>query len=390
MATEPASRDDSGEDPQVEVGDPGTADPQSTSDLEVLAVGTFGGGGIDHYVTQQVDHLSGYVAVDTHDMGMPPLEAGRTRVPLGIWRGLEGAARFVGRSPPDLVHVHASHCFSFYRAAGYVLFANRVWGVPVVLHVHGSSFDEFVATDSQAVATIQRRVFDASDRIVVLSEYWRKVLSLRADSEKVRVLPNAVDPETFPAKVPEDPHVVFVSNLVERKGVRELTAAVDRVAADRDDLSVSIAGDGPLSDPVERLAADHGNVEYLGYVSEDRKRSLLAEGSIYVLPTHAEGLPIAMLEGMAGGNAVVSTTVGSIPEVIGPDRGILVDPGDAEGLTGAIESLADAPERRASMAESNRAAIEDRYSWDHVRSKLLALYDELTGDAVALGGDRTP
>lgn len=371
------------------VGPPDPAPPETT-DLEVLAVGTFGGGGIDHYVNQQVEHLSGRVDIGTHDMGMPPIEAGHTRVPRGIWRGLSGAFRFVGRSPPDLVHVHASHRFSFYRAAGYVLYAKYVWDVPVVLHVHGSSFDEFVATDSQSVAALQRRVFEASDRIVVLSEYWRDVVSMRANPEKVRVVPNAVDPASFPANVQADPHVVFVSNLVERKGVRELTEAIETLASERDDFRVSIAGDGPLSALPEGLAADHGNVEYLGYVSEDRKRSLLAEGSIYVLPTYAEGLPIAMLEGMAGANAVVSTAVGSIPEVIDDERGILVDPGDPGALATAIQTLLDDPKRRGSMAESNRAAIEDRYSWDRVTASLLELYDEVTADAVTVGGGRNP
>ena len=102
---------------------------------------------------------------------------------------------------------------------------------------------------------------------------------------------------------------------------------------------------------------------------------MLRDGSIYVLPTYAEGLPIAMLEGMAGGNAVVSTSVAAIPEVIGSDRGILVEPGNVDQLVEALETLVDAPERRTRLAENNRQAIEESHSWDRVVKELLDVYE---------------
>ena len=129
------------------------------------------------------------------------------------------------------------------------------------------------------------------------------------------------------------------------------------------------------------LATEFDAVEYHGFVSERRKLELLNEGSIYVLPTYAEGLPISLLEGMAGGNAIVSTTVGSIPEVVGPENGILVPPVDVDELCEAMESLVGDDDRRTAMARTNRATIEDEYTWDHITDQLLATYDRLvTGD----------
>jgi glycosyltransferase involved in cell wall biosynthesis len=81
-----------------------------------------------------------------------------------------------------------------------------------------------------------------------------------------------------------------------------------------------------------------------------------------------------MLEGMAGANAIVSTGVGSIPEVIDENRGILVEPGDVDGLTDALATLVTAPERRREMAANNRRAVETEYSWDTVRDELLSIY----------------
>jgi glycosyltransferase involved in cell wall biosynthesis len=229
-------------------------------------------------------------------------------------------------------------------------------------------------------------VFAGSDEILVLSEFWKDAVSERADPDKIRVLPNAVEPAQFPvaqSRTGDDedgvPHIVFLSNLIERKGVCELVEALKELARTHPgQFRASIAGTGPLRDRIEKLADAHEEISYLGYVSEERKRSLLVEGSIYVLPTYAEGLPIAMLEGMAGANAIVSTGVGSIPEVIDENRGLLVEPGDIDGLTEALATLITAPERRREMAASNRRAVETEYSWNTVRDELIGIYELYT------------
>jgi glycosyltransferase involved in cell wall biosynthesis len=112
-------------------------------------------------------------------------------------------------------------------------------------------------------------------------------------------------------------------------------------------------------------------------VSESRKHELLSEGSIYVLPTHAENLPIALLEGMAGGNAVVSTPVGGIPNVVGEDQGVLVAPGDVAALADALAGLLEAPDRVERVGRRNRRFVEANHAWDAAVDRLESLYLEL-------------
>lgn len=345
---------------------------------DLLIVGTRGGGGIHQYVDEQADRLPDHLSVRIYDMETPDAGSGPVWFVASFLRSLVALLKFPFRRTPDVVHVHTSHRFSFYRAAPYVLFAAHVWKLPVVLHVHGSSFDDFARTDDLAVRWLQRVVFDASDRIVVLSGYWRDVLSETVPVEKIAVLPNAVDPAEYdPIYGGEPPHLVFVSNLIDRKGVNELCSALETLAERGVAYRATIAGKGPLADRVERLAADSPNVEYAGYVSEARKRALLETGTIYVLPTYAEGLPIAMLEGMAGGNAVVSTRVGSIPEVIDAESGILLEPGDSEGLADALETLVTDPERTSRMGRRNRDLVETEYSWARTTDRLEELYADI-------------
>lgn len=357
--------------------------PDST---RVLIVGTYGGGGVHQYVEEQHRRLADRLDVESYDMAMPPAGSGIRWFLTAVLMGLWAAIRFPFRSPPDVVHVHTSYRFSFYRSSLYVFVAAYVWRRPVVLHVHGSSFDEFVDTDSRILAWYQSVVFGASDRIVVLSAYWREVVTTRADRERIVVLPNAVEPANYDPETGHDvPHVVFVSNMIDRKGVTELVEAIDDLQHRPDlEFRASFAGSGPRSGAVEELAQRHETVTYHGYVSEERKRSLLSEGSIYVLPTYAEGLPIAMLEGMAGGNAVISTTVGAIPEVIGEENGLLVEPGDADDLRAALETLLESPDRVSRMAERNRELVLERYSWEEIIEELLRLYARELPDEPAI------
>ncbi|WP_411966263.1 glycosyltransferase family 4 protein [Haloferax sp. YSMS24] len=344
----------------------------------LLVVGPRGTGGIDRYITEQKRYLEDRMDVRLYTRYTAPKGEGVERAVRMILSSIQALLLFPFQSRPDIVHVHSSHKYSFYRSAFFVLYSAYVWRVPVVLHIHGSSFDEFLDTDSLLVRRLQSLVFDTVDDVVVLSEYWREFVSRRTDYDKVHVLANAVEPAEFEPTYEADPvHVVFVSNLIERKGIGELLDAIEALEA-MPNLSfrVSIGGRGPHAERVEAVADAYDNVEYLGFLSEAEKRDLLGRGTVFVLPTYAEGLPIALLEGMAGGNAVVTTPVGSIPEVVTDEQGILVSPGNAQELTDALAHLIANPDEAVRMGRKNRSLIESRYSWESNADNLVSMYAE--------------
>lgn len=359
---------------------------------DVLVVGPAGDetGGIARYISEQRRQLPDHVGVRVHDT-----DTGSHDGPVALARAALASAADFARVPlrrrPDVVHVHTSHRRSFYRKAAYVLLADRVWDRPVVLHVHGSSFDDFLETDSRAARALQRRVFDACDAVVVLSSYWRDVLSDVVDPEALHVVPNAVDASEYdPVYERERPHVVFLSTMYERKGIGEFVDAVDALLdGDGPRFDVTIAGKGPESGRAATLAARHDAVDYRGFVDEPEKRRLLSRGTIYALPTHAEGLPFAILEAMAGGNAVVSTPVGSIPSVVDDDVGRLVPPGDPDALAGELEDLVAAPETVVGMGRRSRERVVEGYSWTAAADQLTAIYDDVT-DAGRTGRREPP
>ncbi|WP_311173521.1 glycosyltransferase family 4 protein [Halobellus ordinarius] len=372
--------------------DRSSADPDETTDAgrlpadtTLLIVGPAGykterTGGIGRYIAEQRRHLDDRLSYDVIDTAIRTPSG-----PIGYLRALvtvlAGWLSCLLRRRPDIVHVHTSQDVSFLVSTPYVLLAGLVWNRPVVLHVHGSSFDEYVADASRPLAALQSAVFGASDAIVVLSEYWRDALAVRAPAEKLVVLPNAIDPtEYVPDPSADPPHLVFVSNHIERKGIVELTRAIDSLLTAGVEFRATIAGAGPLSEHAEALASKHDEVEYIGFVPEERKRELLSEANVYVLPTYAEGLPIAVLEAMAGANAIVSTDVGAIPSVVDDRNGAVVPPGDVDELTVELDRLLSDPAMIERMGRVSRRRVEASYAWDGIIEDLLALYAGLVTD----------
>lgn len=345
---------------------------------QVLVVGPVGSdtGGIAQYVNEQLSHLDEY-QTETHDIS-PPEGTGLIWMATTILHAIGGFLTFTTRERPDVVHVHSSYGLSFARASAYVISSKFVFRRPTVLHIHGSSFDDFVATDSRTMAWYQSAIFGLTCRVIVLSAYWEDVITKRVDEERIRVLPNAIDPDDYdPDTTSSVPHIIVISNLIERKGIPELIQAINQLQeSESNPFQVTIAGKGPLSDEVAEVANKYDTVEYQGYVSEKEKRDLLEEGTIYALPSHAEGLPIGILEGMAAGNAIVSTDVGSIPEVIGEKNGRIVSPGEITELRQVITYLIHNTDVVEDMAAQNIGEIEEKYSWPAIADQLETIYDE--------------
>lgn len=361
-----------GRSPSVDPHESGTSAPS----IDLLLVGTLGGGGIHQHVVNLERQLDERYNTTIHDMQSEPTGSGIWWAFRSFIRSILAFLRFIVRRRPDIIHVHTSQSISFYRAAAYVLFVAYIWRRPVLVHVHGSGFDRFIESASAPTRLVQSSVFTAADGIIVLSEYWREVIEPVSEDTPVYVVPNAVDPDAYSPEFDRQyPLVTFVSTLVERKGVHELLDTIDDLSASLSaSFDAAIAGTGPLSDDVESTARELGSLEYLGYVPEEEKRALLDQSTIFVLPTYAEGLPIAVLEGMAGGNAVVSTAVGGIPEVIDEEGGIVVDPGDEQAFHQAVRELIVSPSDAEAMGRYNRRQIEQQFSWDAVLDRLQAIY----------------
>jgi len=261
----------------------------------------------------------------------------------------------------DMLHIHLSIWGSSYRKTTLGAIA-RLLGIPYVVHLHGSGFDEFWTAAPSPLAKAIDRLFAESEQIIVLGQYWARAITdrLPQTKNKITVLPNATKLSSEVQLPAPDSRVriTCLGQLGERKGTPQLIEALQKLAL-RQDWTATIAGDGKVEESRARISelGLSNRVCIPGWLSSKEADNLLCRTDILVLPSFAENLPMVILEAFAHGIPVVSTPVGAIPEVIDTGRnGLLVPIGDVSSLTKAIERLL---ENRELRLELGCAALQD-------------------------------
>jgi len=186
---------------------------------------------------------------------------------------------------------------------------------------------------------------------------------------------------------------VFLGYLSARKGVPELLEALASPGLAALPWRATLAGGGPV-DEFRIRATDLGladKVTLPGWIDQASAAALRASADILVLPSHAEGLAMSVLEGLADGLAVVATPVGAHSEVIEPERsGLLVPPGDIAALGAALTRLVGDPELRARLRAGARQRFLDRFDVRYYSRRLSRMHAEMFGGRLLSGAETQP
>jgi len=308
-----------------------------------------------------------------------------THVEGGMAKRLFTAARaytlvawllFTGRTL--LLHMHMSMRGSFWRKFLFLGMA-RVARVPVIIHLHGSEFAVFYGQSSPWVQCAVRHLFDKASAIVVLSSAWKDFVETLT-IKPVNVIGNFVSDRLNVVRLAtdRDPRkVLFMGQFGERKGIYDLLPVFASLAKRFPDARLVCGGNGEVEkvrQRVHELAAE-SSIDVPGWISGDEKTALLHECGIFVLPSYNEGLPMAIIEAMSFSMAVVSTTVGGIPELVSQENGALVTPGDQAQLAEALSTiLAMDDEQIAAMGASSRKVYENTFSPQRCMEDMRKIY----------------
>jgi glycosyltransferase involved in cell wall biosynthesis len=284
------------------------------------------------------------------------------------------------RYPRAVLHVHSASRASFWRKCLFMALAMAArW--PVIFHLHGGGFATFYDAECGPVRRALVRFFLARAAcIVVVSERWCAWMHRITRNPRVVSISNPVALPA-PSAIAREPHLVaFTGRLCAGKGVFELLQATVGLRRQFPTLRIEFAGDGDL-DEVERCVNSMGlasHVRLHGWIGPRLREELLARASIFVLPSHAEGLPVSLLEAMAAGCAVVATSVGGIPDVVEDGfNGLLVPVGDSRALEGALAKLLADSELAREMGRAARATIANRFTAERTVAQVEDLYSEL-------------
>jgi len=287
-----------------------------------------------------------------------------------LWRWAAAYAEVVValvRRRPDVVHVHLSERTSIFRDGGVLALAR--WAhVPSVLHCHGAEFEASFLALPTPLRRWARRTLRSASAVLVLGDRWIDRYSELLDlpAERFTMLYNPVE---LPAQPPvrragERPvRVLFLGRLGARKGVYDLVKACASLPeAIRDRLELRIGGDGEVAAVRDLCGVELGSsATVLGWLGPAGKQAELAAADVFVLPSHDEGLPMALLEAMAWGLVPVVSTAGAMGEVVQDGRnGLLVRAGDPADIESALRRVIADDALRSELAG---AAREDAASF---------------------------
>jgi glycosyltransferase involved in cell wall biosynthesis len=287
---------------------------------------------------------------------------------------------------PCIFHVHFASRGSTLRKCIISLMVLRRSGW-LVMHAHGGGFDSFFSDLPRPLQVLVARIFRRSHGFVVLSTQWQEFyatqLALRRD--RIQIM---VNPTDLPSSVPDrsrrdNVQFLFLGRFDEFKGAFELLDAYQALSAtSRAKARIVFAGDGRVEELRRRAAAIGPDVVVHSWLDHEQRNHLLATSDVLVLPSHREGVPMAILEAMAYGLPVIATPVGGIPDVIGHGRqGLLVEVGNRGALTTALARMVAEPGLRADLGRESRATAESLNATNYGQ-RLLEFYQTITADTV--------
>jgi glycosyltransferase involved in cell wall biosynthesis len=283
----------------------------------------------------------------------------------------------VVRHPHCVMHVHAASRASFWRKSIYMAIGHLA-GWRIVFHLHGGAFARFHKDECGPIGQkIIRFFLDRAACIVVVSESWKEWAQGVTSNRHIVCIPNPVSLPPVVSQLREPGLVVFAGRCEASKGIFDLLEAAGILRAQVPGLRIECAGDGDLG-KVQRYAASMNlapRVTMRGWLGKEAAERLLSRASVFVLPSYAEGLPMSVLEAMAGGCPVVATHVGGIPNLVtdGVD-GLLVPPGNPQALAAALRRILRDPAFARQLGNAARQTIANRYTAERSIERLEQVY----------------
>ena len=284
----------------------------------------------------------------------------------------------MGLPRQTIVHVHVAQAL----VPEFVWVTSRLRRRPYVAHFHldvdpSGRLGVLLALYKRIML---RRVLRDAARVLVLTREQAAFVTTRygVSSSRLVVLPNGVEDRHFldrptGAASTRALRLLFVGRLSPQKNVALL---LDALAELSEPVELAIVGDGEerqrLMQKADKLRLS--NVRFVGARYDNQLIEWYRWADVFVLPSWKEGMPLAVLEAMAGGLPVVATDVPGTRELVGRD-GLLVAL-DAGALAGAVRRLFAEPQLRAALA-ARSAARARQYRWSSVIERLEGVYDEV-------------
>lgn len=280
----------------------------------------------------------------------------------------------------DTVHIHISQPITILRK-GLMLKIAKLLGKKIIVHFHAFNVEDTV---SGPKSNQYKKFFDNADRIIVLSRWWKDQLrkTLYIPEEKINIIYNPCPPvdNKIIDSIKKEKIILYAGTVTPRKGYADLIKAFSNVVKNHGDWKLHIAGNGEIQRGKD-LAKELGisdKVMFHGWISGEVKDSLFSKASIFVLPSYAEGFPMAVLDAWAYGLPVITTPVGGIPDVaVDTENMLIFNPGDVPDLEDCLNKLISSKPLREKLSINSIKFAKGPFSEEQICRQLENIYNNV-------------
>lgn len=290
------------------------------------------------------------------------------------------------------------HCFGLYLYVPPVVLVKYIFGKRVIGRVEGSgAYGDFHRIKQLACGRLVLASSRRLDRIITIARHMGAEIEAEGFPARNMVfIPNSVDRERYKPDMSRDRLekrlICFVGRLAEEKGLLCLVKAMKTVSDEIRGVMLEIVGDGPMRDELTNLSANLGLQDVICFKGSGEALPHYRASDLFVLPSFSEGLSLALLEAMACGLPVIATNVEGNREVLDPhgkasavpaagcqlgEYGIMVNPGDVEGLARAMILLLTDDELARHLKFRARSHVVECYALDKIINDYQSLYRSL-------------
>jgi len=313
-----------------------------------------------------------------------------TNLAIG-WRLLRQLRRELANPRNALCHLHASVStrLTVIKNLAIAQTVKRT-KTPLLLHPHSGAIEQLLLKHPQGWRMGMDQLMAMADGVVVMSPRWHDLFSHHWPQIKLHQLITGVDTELYshvagqrPSAAERPIRVLFMGHLTPYKGLAELLTAWRLLMLEGLPCELDLLGEArdAAGKSLGAQLAALPNVNAYGLVTGGAKIELLRGADIFVLPSHFEILPVALLEALACGLACIATAVGSVPEVLGDETGLLIPAQNSHALADALRELVRNDALRTRLRFAGRQRAIESYSRSHFVSNLIAIYDQLSTSA---------
>tara|TARA_R110002012_G_scaffold283090_2_gene473159 strand:- start:107667 stop:108722 length:1056 start_codon:yes stop_codon:yes gene_type:complete len=264
-----------------------------------------------------------------------------------------------------IVHIHGASRGSFYRKYIFYVISKNIFNKKVLYHIHGAEYHIFYSKASKRVQQLVENMINLCDGIIVLSKEWSDFFAKTFKPKNIFVVNNIVDfkSEKRFNEPPQTVQILFLGRIGKRKGTFDLLQTIiDNSDYFEDKIKLTIGGDGDI-EKLNSLIISHKldkTIEYVGWVDGEKKKELLTNSHVLILPSYNEGLPISLLEAMSYSMPIISTNVGGIPQILKNNlNGILIEPGNKTQIFEALKVYTENKELISKHGKASYKLVHD-------------------------------